>query len=207
MSDKIDIIIPTCKRMREVQPVMKEIELFTPEPHRLIVTCQRVSAAKNRNYGLTVAESNTLVMLDDDMTGFFEGWLTKILEPIARDSNVCMVSARLMNQDGTIGPTSADNFDIETKWVYVQRKVMPSAAIAFIDLGLRFDEKYIGSGYEDTDMCFQYHRENPKYEFVINNECKLIHLHESKNQGEAGEPTNPNRQYFLQKWGGKMSPV
>ena len=205
VSEKIDIIIPTCKRLHEVQPLIAEIEANTLHPHRVIATCQRVSAPKNRNYGLTVAESSIIVMVDDDMTGFFKGWLIKMIEPIQADANVCMVSARLMRETGEAAHNSGDNYDLDSKWAYVQRKVIPSAAIAFIDIGLKFDEEYIGSGFEDTDLCFQYHRENPDYEFVINNECRLVHRNEMKSQKSDGIWEH-NQAIFLRKWNGRMSP-
>ncbi len=202
---RTDIIIPTCKPLDEVQPVIDMIEENTPEPHRVIATCQKVSAAKNRNYGLEIAESPIIIMVDDDMQGFFPGWLSKLIAPIVEDFRVCMVLARLMNPDGTVGQNSSDNYDMKSKWCYVQRKVLPSSAIAMRDIGLRFDPLYIGSGFEDTDMCFQYHQQNSKYEFVINNECPLIHLNEMKNQ--KGDTWEHNEAVFKDKWGGRMSPV
>jgi len=201
---KTDIIIPSCKPLAEIRPLIDLIEKATPEPHRTIATCQQVSAAKNRNYGLEIAESPIVVMVDDDMQGFFPGWLSKLIEPIQQDHKVCMVLARLMNPDGSMAHCSADNYDTTVKWAYVQRKVLPSSAIAMRDIGLRFDVEYIGSGFEDTDMCFQYHQRNPKYEFVINNECPLIHMNEMKNQ--KGDVWKHNEAFFLSKWGGRMSP-
>lgn len=202
---RIDVIIPTCKMLDKVRVLIDMLEENTPEPHRIIATCQEVSAGKNRNYGLEIAESPIVVMIDDDMKGFFPGWLSKIIQPIEEDRNVCMVLARLLNPDGTPAQNSSDNYDMKSKWCYVQRKVLPSSAIAMRDIGLRFDTVYIGSGFEDTDMCFQYHQTNPKYEFVINNECPLIHLNEMKNQ--KGNVWEHNEAAFLEKWGGRMSPV
>jgi glycosyltransferase involved in cell wall biosynthesis len=201
----IDIIIPTCKPLADVRPLIDALEDVTSEPHRIIATCQQVSAAKNRNYGLEIANSPIIVMIDDDMQGFFKGWLSRLVEPIQEDHKVCMVLARLKNPDGTLAPNSGDNYDTKEKWAYVERKVLPSSAIAMRDIGLRFDPLYIGSGFEDTDMCFQYHQRSHKYEFVINNECPLIHTNEMKNQ--KGDIWEHNEAVFLEKWNGRMSPV
>ena len=75
MFDKInciDIIIATCKTKDEVNGLISEITLNTPEPHRIIATCQPLSASKNRNFGLSYANSDIIVMCDDDMTGFLQ---------------------------------------------------------------------------------------------------------------------------------------
>lgn len=205
MNNRLDIIIPTCKSLDQVRDKIEEVEAHTKSDHRLIVTCQSVSASKNRNYGLEIAESPIVIMIDDDMCGFFDGWETKLIEPFAIDNTICMTSARLMNENGLYGQTSADNYDMQTNWAYVRRKVLPSSAIAFINTELRFDETYIGSGFEDTDYCFQFYHKDPSYTFVINNEVELIHLNEMKEQ--KGDNWLKNESYFLDKWDGKMSPI
>lgn len=150
MEEKVDIIIPTCKPLPAVWKVIQQIEMNTEIPHRIIATCQMTSASKNRNYGLSIAQSSIIIMVDDDMMGFFPGWAARMLEPFEKVKKCCMVSARLLDCSGKPGQTSSDNYDMVSKWPVVARKVMPSACIAFIDIGLRFDEGFIGSGWEDS---------------------------------------------------------
>lgn len=199
----IDIIIPTLKTLDLIKDEIDEIESNTYTPHRIIATCQPESAAWNRNFGLEIANSNIIIMADDDMTGFFPGWDVALIEPLLQDPKVCMVSARLMTMDGKVGPNCASSYDLYPEWIYVKTRkdsVMPSACIAFINKGLRFDIAYIGSGWEDTDFCFQYLQLDPTYKFVINNNCKLIHKNEMKNQWEDNL-FERNKQTFYNKWG------
>ena len=198
--EPIDIVIPTLMTEDEIAPRVEMISNITRTPHRVITTCQKVSASANRNIGLDQAKSPIIIMIDDDIIGFFDGWEQKIIEPIIKDHRVCMVSARLMNKNGTTGPNCADNHDLSIPWIYLPKRnhcVMPSAAIAFVDKGLRFDENFIGSGWEDNDFCFQYLQLNPEYKFVLNNECPLIHLNEMKNQQLHFQH---NQRYFYEKW-------
>lgn len=198
----IDIIIPTLKQLNEVREQIDEMERNTFSSHRIIATCQPESAAWNRNFGLELATSDIIIMADDDMTGFFPGWEEKLIEPLWRDPQVCMVSARLMKEDGTVGSNCASSYDLTPEWIYVTKRrdsVMPSACIAFHDKKLRFDIEYIGSGWEDTDFCFQYLQIDPTYEFIINNNCQLIHKNEMKNQWENGL-FERNKAIFYNKW-------
>jgi glycosyltransferase involved in cell wall biosynthesis len=198
----IDIIIPTLKTLDQVREQIKEIDENTIMEHRIIATCQPESAAWNRNFGLELATSEIIIMVDDDMTGFFPAWEQALIEPLLKDSRVCMVSARLMTVDGQVGPNCASSYELSPEWIYVKKRhdsVMPSACIAFWDKKLRFDIEYIGSGWEDTDFCFQYLAINPEYEFVINNNCQLVHKNEMKNQWENGL-FDRNKTVFYNKW-------
>jgi len=202
MSETIDIMIPTLRPLEDIQKQIDEIERNTHEPHRIIASCQNASAAINRNFCLQFARSDILVMLDDDIEGFFPGWLSTLVAPLNSCDEVVMVSARLMAPDGSVGASCAGVHDIESKWVPVPPKrdcVMPSAAIAFRNWGLRFDEHFIGSGFEDGDFCFQYLDLKPSVQFYINNQCKLIHRNEMKHQWENGH-FEKNRRYFWRKW-------
>lgn len=186
MSDKLDIMIPTIRRREEIQPQIDEIRKHTRRPHRIIASCQRdVSAAKNRNLCLEYARGEFLIMVDDDISGFYPGWEDGLLAPLAADPLVCLVSARLMNPDGTVGPMCGVGRTMSQPLIEVRPRrdcVLPSAAIAFRNLGLRFDEGFIGSGFEDGDFCFQLFALNSQHKFLVNNKCQLIHANEAKHQ-------------------------
>jgi hypothetical protein len=109
-----------------------------------------------------------------------------------------MVSPRLLSPDGRLGHTLADNYDTEKKYVMIEKRRLPTACIAFINDGTKFDEMFIGSGFEDDDFCKQLSIRYPDGLFVINNMVKLAHLNEQKNQG--GKYWETNRRYFLKKW-------
>jgi len=211
---KTDIIIPTNRYIDELTDIIKDIKANTDmSKYNLIVTCLQVSAATNRNYGLIQANSEKVIMLDDDISGFYPGWADDMLKPLK--DNVMMVSARLMNIPDEVGVmmdikpdltkplqvvnTFYDIKDSETDKT-VPVKAVPSACIAFYnDREVYFDEGYIGAGFEDTDICFQMCCKYPEKQIVINNECKLIHKNEMKNQLQG--QLQKNQLYFQHKWG------
>ena len=64
--------------------------------------------------------------------------------------------------------------------------------ISLIDNDLLFAEGW-------ADDCIELLEKYPDKKFVINNECRLVHNNEKKNQG--GRYWNHNKLYFNQKWG------
>ena len=185
----IDVIVVTNKPAN-TPDLLSEIEANTPEPYNGIWTCENASASINRNKGLGLSSGDVVVMLDDDITGFYPGWLTQITAPL-QDDEIALVSARLMATDGTPGammgsgiPFDDGIHDVSLSAYRGYRRVT-TAAIAFRKTDLRFCEDYIGSGYEDTDFMNEFNKTNPDKRLVINNACRLIHLNEEKNQGGA----------------------
>ena len=203
---EIDIIIPTLKPLSsEVKSQIDEIEANTLLPHKIIATCQPLSAAQNRNLGLDIAQSKIVIMLDDDITGFWKGWATELIKPLLEDKMIYVVSARALKPDLTPGPMCGvveGEFEVDEKgYIFISKRkdvVLPSMAIAFRNTDIRFDETYKGSGYEDTDYYFSLAKKYPNCKFVVNNNCKLVHLHEKKNQDKN---FIFNRDYFYKKWG------
>jgi hypothetical protein len=75
---------------------------------------------------------------------------------------------------------------------------LATACVAFRRTDLRFDENFIGSGFEDDDYCYQLRAQNPKARFVVDNGVMVTHLNEMKNQ--RGRFFDHNKRYFQQKW-------
>lgn len=196
--DRICIIIPTCKEKRQLKNLLKELNSSIDNSRfRVITTCFKSSAATNRNYGLIQADSNMIIMIDDDISGFFQGWSGRLIEPLY-NSSVVMVSARLIDKNGNPGVMMNIRPDLSRSIVEVKEKMLPSACIAFRKDDLRFDESYAGAGFEDTDFCMQLNQKYPNGKYLIHNEVKLIHFNEMKNQRNG--QLQINEQYFHQKW-------
>jgi hypothetical protein len=132
-------------------------------------------------------------MMDDDMAGFYAGWWEELIRPL-EDPNVLIVSARLTKATGENGLMMFDGDTIRNVAVVPR---VPTACIAFRNTDIRFDEEYLGSGFEDDDFCAQLTRRYPHGRFVINNRVRLIHLNEQKEQGRYFEA---NRARFYSKW-------
>lgn len=193
----VDIIIPTCQSALAIAPQVCEIEGFSPND-KIIKTCEPVSAAKNRNIGLNHATTDIVIMVDDDIFGFYEGWMNDLIRPLLDDKSIVYVSARLVHPDGSNAPMM---FQGESTGPYCDVPRAPTAAIAFRNDGIRFDENFIGSGYEDDDFCIQIKERYPSGRFIINNKCRLIHANEQKNQ--HGKYAEHNQAYFEKKWKGR----
>jgi hypothetical protein len=205
---KLNIAIPTCKTEAELIPLLREIrETASTNIHelRLIHTCYPGSAAKNRNIALDkTGEFEPIIMLDDDITGFRRGWDEELIRPLFNNglgthSNVALVSARLMNVKGMPAHMMGENYDMTKPIVEVDVKRLPTACIAFLKHPLiRFDEQFIGSGFEDDDFCKQLQNLYPDGRFVINNGVVVVHKNEMKNQKTGF--WYYNKAYYLRKW-------
>lgn len=141
--------------------------------------------------------SPIVVMMDDDISGFYPGWAEKLIKPLINHPDIIYVSARLLNPDGTLQNAMGASQDDKTPILDVP--TAPSACVAFRITGVRFDEKFVGSGWEDTDFVKQLKKLFPHGRIVINNEVRMTHANEMKNQ--LGENFQKNRAYFNRKWG------
>ncbi len=195
-----DILIPSCKTEYDLSDMIGEV-MVNSRDNRVMYSCSPASAAINRNLCLEMAESEIVIMVDDDMTGFFLGWADLLVAPFKTRDDIIYVSARLMNEVGS--PQMVMGFSKNVMSPQVEVNIAPSACIAFRNDGLRFWEEYIKSGFEDTDFHFQL---KEKYGYnkkvLINNGVKLTHKHEMKGQNEAFEH---NAKIFDRRWPGKRA--
>ena len=208
-----DILIPTNKPYNKIARQIKAIDESVSGEYTINPTCFNASSPVNRNYSLIHATSDIVIMIDDDIWGFFPGWADKLIEPFS-DLNVVMVSARLMKTKTAYGvmmdiPLDLTNTLYEVPKFYnikdkntgntVSVKGVPSACIAFRNDGIRYDENYVGAGFEDTHMCLELCCKYPNGKFLIHNEVKLLHKNEMKNQ--LNGQLIRNQQYFMNYWG------
>lgn len=196
MLNAIDIIIPTCKSQKGIEPFLRKVQESISDNFNILPTCFRASAATNRNFGLNMSMSEIVIMMDDDIKGFFPGWADELIKPLQNE--VVMVSARLMQSKTKPGVMMNITPDLSKQYQSIPEQLLPSACIAFRKDDTRFDEAYIGSGWEDTDFCYQLNAKYPEGKYLINNDVKLIHKNEMKNQMN----TNflKNKFYFKSKW-------
>lgn len=201
------ILIPSCKNEEDLNKQSGDILSFDRNLS-IVYSHNDTSAAINRNACLEIANveyhPEYIVMIDDDITGFYSGWSSLLIEPL-ENPDILYVSARLINECGK--PQMVMGFSKDLNHELVTVNIAPSAAIAFRNDGLRFCEEYKGSGFEDTDFHFQL-KEKYGYDkkVVVNNRVKLTHLHEMKNQNGVGEGFNPfeeNKKIFDCRWPGK----
>lgn len=205
----VTVAIPTIKDNTEQ---VLELNQFLKSSYgrvQLVVVREMNSAAINRNICIERAKAEIIVMLDDDISGFYTGWIDALISPlINHPERFSIVSARFRNGSGGIGNMLGDNSSKEIKDILqtachsdrTMLQLVPTATIAFKKTAIRFDEAYIGAVYEDTDFCMEHRKVFPDKEIVINNACVLIHYNEQKRGGATG-CVKHNRKYFNEKWG------
>jgi len=181
----VDIVIPSCKTIDECRDQINSMEKTRHTKGKIIFTGLKESASKNRNYAMSLTNSKITIMLDDDMTGFYDGWDIDLIKPL-EDNNIVIVSSRLLKPDGTYGFFMDWNYsNSKEDYIEVKQREIPTACFCYRNDDLKeviYDENFIGSGFEDNDMCRQVQLKHPKGKFIINNKCKLIHINEMKNQ-------------------------
>jgi len=205
---KIDILIPSCKDISIVEPLAKSIKETTNNDNcNFIYTADKVSAPVNRNacmWQSAKTQAEYVIMIDDDIEGFYFGWESDLLTPL-QDKNIILSTPWLWGKSGrcaiyTSGAKSYTNTN--TGATISCRTPTTSAVMAFrkadvITAGMRFDEDFVGSGYEDTlFMSMLLHKYNTKY-FAIAESCKLTHRNERKCQDR--DTLEHNRKLFFKK--------
>lgn len=199
MNTCIDIVLVSNNKIGNISFGNLWVSLL--KGHNLIITCLPESASANRNYGISKVTSDIFIMIDDDIEGFYEGWVDDLIKPFS-DERVGIVSARLINKDGSIGSMMGDN-KMHKPGTYDARKSsykgyarLPTAALAIRkEYSLSFDEGFKGSGYEDTDWFNRIGEKYPGSRVMINNDCKLIHHNVQQNQG--GEYFEHNKKHYM----------
>lgn len=198
----IDIIIPSCKNIDDCKEQIENIKKTRKSKGQLIFTGLKDSAAKNRNFGLKKARSKIIIMVDDDIRGFFDGWDETLCELLIEYPRYKFISPELTAPDGGHTPMQGRIIKSSSKILYTATEnIIPLACVIFRrDKKIFFDEEYVGSGFEDTDFLKQYEE---KYHMWngITNKVKLIHLNEAKNQrGHNNEIWKKNYNHFCNKW-------
>lgn len=168
----------TDKTARAVESVLKN----TPECN-LILVHKKQSVALNRNEWMRREISDPYVMCDDDIE-VLPGWLD-ILKAEMKEG-VGIVTMDMRRPDGT-------KFGSEQCHKEGEIGSACGALMLMRNIGILTDEKYVGSQWEDTDLCLQYRAKG----FKIISTHKGYFIHHT--QGIQAENTQ-NSLYFHQKW-------
>lgn len=199
----MDVIIPTCKSYGEIIEQIADMKAYSPSLN-VIYTCLNKSAAENRNICHSQTKSDIVISLDDDVTGFYQGWEKDLIRPLLINPKIRFCSARLMKPDGkTINFMMTSKMNCNAPLEIVPR--CPTSAFAyrrseFDSLigywnkdSMPFDINFKGSGWEDNSICHDLRKKFPNCMIIVNNCCKLIHINEEKNQKKY---FNENKEYF-----------
>lgn len=193
-----DIIIPHHNRHDLLETLYSGIDknIFN------IIMVSGGTFAENCNRGARIAETDTLIFLNDDV-------VTKqsILEEMAEaDEDICgvsqIVNGRIIYGMGWSGYKATDNFLAEKK----EDVVMPSgycfkvSKSVWEELG-GFDERFI-NGAEDCDLFLKAMKKKIKFGYI---DEPMIHLH-SQSQGRY-DKVDKNFKLFNKIWEHKIQKI
>jgi hypothetical protein len=189
------LLIATIRSENEIRNLVNEIKSTASTDLKLIISSSNNSVAINVNRGLDESVGQFIIKVDDDITGFTHGWDAKLIQPFSQIEDLEVISARLLNMDGSIQLTCSRDSNLHGNLSFPRNPIVPFCCVAFKRSSLRMDENFIGSGYDDADYCCQLRLKNADARFAINNEVRLIHKHEQKNS-----QLSQNALYFRSKW-------
>lgn len=200
----MDVIVPSMQSAKSLRPLADRIRATAGMPCRVIPTGLAASASANRNRGLVLSGAAVVAMVDDDIEFGPEsaGWLRVFADALARPE-VVMVSAQLLKPDGSFaymtGLDDCGNTGRRHGETVVPTRRLLTACCAFKPNGLTFDERYVGSGFEDIDFCNQLAAAVPGGVFLVCHAALAVHRNEAKNQ--RGKFWQHNEAAYIEKWG------
>ena len=194
----------------------KQIQEIMENPpsgeYEVIASCIKQSAAKNRNWVVDNAKGDIIIMIDDDITGFYPGGADILVDGLFFDNSISILSARPLRPSGGWSPILGDSSQPPKPAEYQKcihtpqtgLNICGSATIAFWRDGCpRFDEEYQGATYEDSDFCMQMNKKYPDKIVAFANKCNIIHNEERKGRdngdGKRGYWRH-NHDLFAKKW-------
>jgi len=191
-----DILIPAYRMRAEIMQELNELPYKTQPPYNLHIFNKEQSAAKNRNDLLRACQEEYVIFLDDDIVNLPDNWNYDMIEVLRNNPDILAVSARLMDKDNHPALNSANNFDLGKPIIEVN--LIPTACMCFRRRdaeGIKFNERHLGSGWEDTNFLRELQVKHPNKKTIIYNKVKVTHLNEEKNNNPWFEW---NKQVFME---------
>lgn len=170
----------TDKTGRAVESILKH----TTECN-LILVHKRQSVALNRNEWMKRKLSDWYVMCDDDIE-VSDGWLEALEEQKA--NKVGIITCNMVFPNGSAFGSEQCKHDGEIGSAC-------GALMLMRNIGVLADENYVGSQWEDTDICMEYKKRG--YKIISTHKTSFTH-HTQGLQANNAE----NQNYFTRKWYG-----
>jgi GT2 family glycosyltransferase len=198
------------------------IEYLASTPHRIITFREPFNYSKINNAGVSKAEGEYVLLLNDDTEVISAGWLEAMLEHAQR-LEVGAVGAKLVYPDGRIQhagvltgvggawgpgvathshqfyPSTAPGYlrsiAVITNYSAVTAACMLLRKSVFEEIG-GFDEENLRVSFNDVDLCLRIRAQG--YRIVYTPYTELLH-HESVSRGYKGDPAEIL--YMRTRWG------
>jgi hypothetical protein len=185
-SGMTDILIRCYSPGDRLRELLDNLTRVTRSPYNVILAAGKRHAVLNQNVALERARTRYAVFLDDDIL-LTDGWLERLRETMDR-TGAGAVSARQLRMDGTPLASAAAVEKGE-----IAEICFGGACFMFRnDLGLRFDETYVRSQWDDFDFIFQFYERG--YKCYIDGRVEFYHHADPKICQDQ------NYAYFIRKW-------
>jgi hypothetical protein len=188
-SGMTDILIRCYEPHDRLRALLDNLTKVTRSPYNILLIVGKRSAVLNQNVGLDRARTRYAVFLDDDVI-LTEGWLERLRETMDR-TGAGAVSARQLRMDGSPLSTAAACGEGN-----IVEALSGGACFMFrTDVGLRFDETYVRSQWDDVD--FMFHLFERGYNAYVDGRVDFYHHNDPKVWRAQ------NLCHFVDKWTGK----
>src|SRR4051812_8669413 len=185
-SGMTDILIRCYEPGDRLRALLDNLTRVTRSPYNVILVVGKRHAARNQNLALDRVLTRYAVFLDDDIL-LTEGWLERLRETMDR-TGAGAVSGRQLSIDGRALYSSAGC----PEGAIVEAPIGGTCFMFRTDLGLRFDESYVRSQWDDVDFMFQLSEHG--YKTYVDGRVPFNHYAEGKIW------LNQNFTHFNQKW-------
>jgi len=185
-SGMTDILIRCYEPHDRLRALLDNLTRVTRSPYNVILVVGKRHAARNQNLALDRALTRYAVFLDDDVI-LTEGWLERLRETMDR-TGAGAVSGRQLGMDGRALYSSAGC----PEGAIVEAPIGGTCFMFRTDLGLRFDESYVRSQWDDVDFMFELYDRG--YKTYVDGRVPFYHFAEGKIW------LNQNFFHFEQKW-------
>ena len=163
--------------------------------YNLIIHPNKAHSAANSNFLINRSPTEYMILVDDDLKFTQKGWDAKLMETLTTTPNAGCVVPRLFSSDGkNINAQSAVKKDSIVTGIKAAGAVM-----AFKDCGIRNDEHYVKTQYNDTDFLYQFIKEGMLV--IVDGRVDVLHMKEATVGKGYTKETKANKAYFNKKWG------
>jgi len=163
--------------------------------YNLIIHPNKAHSAANSNFLINRSPTEYMILVDDDLKFTQKGWDAKLMETLTTTPNAGCVVPRLFSSDGkNINAQSAVKKDSIVTGIKAAGAVM-----AFKDCGIRNDEHYVKTQYNDTDFLYQFIKEGMLV--IVDGRVDVLHMKEATVGKGYTKEMKANKAYFNKKWG------
>ncbi len=184
MKTKLTDVVMLCYNPNEKTYRAIKSLLENTENINLIIVRAKQDCAKNKNEWLKRDLTDPFVICDDDIV-VQPNWLPTLKKHLKK--GIGIVGCKMLRMDNNMVLIPQNTTDGEVP-------LLNGGLCLFKNIGVIDDEGYVGSQYEDTDICYQY--KDKGYKLWSTHDTFFYH----DSTGQRANNTD-NADYFFRKWG------